>query len=246
VALSNDAVVVRGGSATLYSEVAEHIKIAVRDVGEPVLSVYADERHGSETEAQAAQRIAWQGRIAHRKIRFTTLSKLTAVRLQLADEREPGDSELHYNIYFKHTSSTPPTKERSWLGYRFSRGPCAGSTKMVDVLEVDFNNVTADGHIKTRVSEGVHLGQRLVVVDVVERESLDGTVLSIVEGRAIIDVGGGRVAPQPLGILYRPLWETRQPTVPGRAIHQMVSGWTGNVTRPANSAEAAPLSLMAR
>lgn len=73
---------------------------------------------------------------------------------------------------------------------------------MVDVVEVDFNNVTREGHIKARIPQAVAVGQQLLVVDVQEREALDGHVLSIAEdGRAIIDVGGGRVPPRP----FRPL-----------------------------------------
>ena len=97
--ISDDAVVVRGGSVREVSRVLAKIMDAIGDGDGPVLSVYCLEPEGEST-ADVVPRLCRLADVQYGKIQISTVGALRSAGLQLVHSVADGEPDCHYHVDF--------------------------------------------------------------------------------------------------------------------------------------------------
>lgn len=97
--LRGDSLIIRGGLPDAERWL-DSILDAVDEGQKPVLSVFGENRQGSEDILDTIYRIVSTAKIPHSKVAATTPSKVLQLGLNLEHDASNGQSENHFHIVF--------------------------------------------------------------------------------------------------------------------------------------------------
>lgn len=98
--LSDEALVVRGGSTRDAEDIQDKVLAAVEDGDGPLLSVWCTDIAPGETRDQALSRLCTEADFPHKKVQVGTLGSVRAAVAGLYQDSSEGEPESHYHVLF--------------------------------------------------------------------------------------------------------------------------------------------------